>query len=96
MLMILYTIAAWTITPIALEFINTRIAGNDKIQNVVKSWPAFALNLIICVGVAFVITLLPRGWPFTFSSWFLLTCVIHFGNQLFFHSIVKPLVSYRS
>lgn len=91
MLMILYTIIAWVITPFIYEFVNQHRTIDNKVTHYIKGWPSWVINVIICVVVAFVITALPKGWAFTVANVFLLTCVIYFGNQFFFTSVIKPL-----
>lgn len=94
-LMTLYVIIAWIVTPFAIEFVNTKTAANNQLINVIKGWPAFMMNVVVCAIVALIITFLPGGWSVTLMSWFLLTTVVYFGNQFFFQSVVKPMMAHR-
>lgn len=82
-------------TPLLMEFVNTRTAENSAIQNVIKGWPAYAINVIVCVAVAFIVCVLPSGWEISFFNVVILTFAIYFGNQFVFNTFVKPLAIYR-
>lgn len=92
MLLILYVFLGWVITPFAYEFLNRKELLGGKVANVLKGWPSYLVNVIICALVALLICFLPGGWTVSFSNWFLLTAVIYFGNQFFFNSLIKPLI----
>lgn len=96
-MLILYVLFAWVATPLLLEFLNRRLThGGSRVETVIKGWPAWLINVIVCEVVAAVIMFLPGGWAISFTSVFLLTCVIYFGNQAFFNTVIKPLSKART
>lgn len=95
MLTIIYVIVACILTPLAFEQFNKRTAGNQQIQNIVKGWPAYAINVVICVVFALIICVIPGGPAFSFSMWALLTFAIYFGNQFIFQTFIKLWAKYR-
>lgn len=97
MLMIFYVFLAWVLTPFIYEWVNRRMTADMTARYIsrIKGWPAWVVNVIICFLVALLVTALPGGWVFTFTSVFLLTCIIFFGNQAFFTFAIKPFVKTR-
>jgi hypothetical protein len=89
MLMLIYTLLAMAVTPIAYEFVNRKVMN-------VTGWPSYAINLIVCGVVALIAMFLPGGWKVDLWNWIVLTALIYFGNQFVFNSIVKPLLRKES
>lgn len=97
MLRFVYLILGMGLTPFAMEWVNTRMASNSSSQfeNAIKGWPAYAVNVIVCLVVAVVVCVLPGGWEISFFNVLILLTVIYFGNQFFFNTLVKPLMKHR-
>jgi hypothetical protein len=89
MLTIIYVLAACVITPLAYEMVNRKIAGNNRVINAIKGWPAYMVNVVICTTVAFVVCVLPGGPGVSLTWWALITFAIYFGNQFVYNTFVK-------
>ena len=96
MLMLLYVILAWVLTPLAYQFVNRQATADGRLRDTVKGWPSWALNVVVCALVAFVVTALPGGWKLTIWNLFNLTAIVYFGNQAFYNSVVKPFAARRA
>lgn len=92
MLMLIYTLLAMAVTPIAYEFVNRRTTANERIAHYVQGWPAYAINVIVCGVVALIAMFLPGGWKPDPWNWIILTALIYFGNQFVYNTLVKPLL----
>lgn len=95
MLKFIYIVLGMAVTPFVMEYINMNVTNRDKVKNYIKGWPAYAVNVIACFAVAFIVCLLPGGWPFDFWTIAILLTVIYFGNQFFFNTAIKPFAHYR-
>ena len=90
MLMLIYTIAAMAVTPIAYEFINRRVNANGVVSHAISGWPSYVINLIVCGAIGLIAMFLPGGWELSLWNWIILTALIYFGNQFVYNTIVKP------
>lgn len=95
MFTIVYVVAAAIALPLMFEYVNRRVGANQVIVNILKGWPAYALNVILCAAVGLIICVLPKGPGASLSSWFLVTCVMYFGNQFFYNTFIKLLAKTR-
>jgi len=91
-LMIIYTVLAMAVTPIAYELVNRRVVDSERVGHLVSGWPSYAINLIVCGVVGLIAMFLPGGWELTLWNWLVLTALIYFGNQFVFNSVVKPFL----
>ena len=96
MLTIIYVIAACIVTPLLYEWVNRqRIGTSNRFVNIIKGWPAYAVNVIICIVIGLTICVAPGGPGFYVPNWFLVTAAIYFGNQFVYNTFIKILAKTR-
>ena len=95
MLKFIYVILGMAATPFLMEFVNTNVTNREQVKNVIKGWPAYVINVVICLAVALIVCVLPGGWEMSLWNVLILLTVIYFGNQFFFNTAIKPFAKYR-
>jgi hypothetical protein len=90
MLMIVYLIAVMILTPILYDLFNRRVTDtNNRVAVLVRGFPSYLINLIICGVEAVVALVMPGGWGFDFFNLLIVTALIYLGNQFVFNAAVK-------